>query len=76
MPLLAPWRDDELHQNVIEALKRITVANDEHAAALENVDNQYLKSLEHADQESAAQANAVLRSLGKPTRHGREAVTT
>ena len=72
MPLLPPWHDHELHNNIVEALKRKAVADEAAAHAYSAVDNQYLRSLEHSDERSAAQANAVLALLGLPSRHGGE----
>jgi hypothetical protein len=56
-PQLAGFQDDQLHPQIVEALKRLEVAKDAYAHALANVDRQYLIAL--SDPEVVAQVDAV-----------------
>jgi hypothetical protein len=44
--LLAGFNDDDLHPQVVEALKVLSARQDEHRRALGSLDAQYLKALE------------------------------
>jgi len=45
MPLLAGWNDDDLHPQVVEALKVHQIACEEYDRKRTNIDTQYLKAL-------------------------------
>jgi hypothetical protein len=57
--LLAGWRNDQLHPNVVEALKVLADANSVLAARKASINGQYLQSLDGLDSDSAKQADAV-----------------
>ena len=60
MSKLDGFQDDELHPNVSEALKVLVNAEDAYSKALENIEGQYLRSLDVA---YAKQVSAVRRQM-------------
>lgn len=59
MALLQGFRDEELHPQIVEAIKRAAVARATYTHAIGAIDAQYLKPLVHLDRASAAQAAAM-----------------
>jgi Ser/Thr protein kinase RdoA (MazF antagonist) len=57
MAKLDGFRDEDLHPEILEALKRLEIAKDAYANACASIDGQYLVSL--SDPQSAKQAEAV-----------------
>ena len=55
--LLPPYEDDELHPQVVEALKRLEIARASWVHAREVIENQYLTPLTHT--EASHQADSV-----------------
>jgi hypothetical protein len=54
---LRGFDDDDLHPQVLEAIKRLQIAKDTYDNAVANINGQYLVSLSGA--EAGAQADAV-----------------
>lgn len=65
MSKLDGFTDEELHPNVHEALKVLVKAEDAYTKALENIEGQYLRSLDEA---FAKQVNAVRRQMRRFSR--------
>jgi len=57
MAKLKGFTDDELHPQILEALKRLDVAKDAYANALASIQGQYLSQL--SERNAAKQAEAV-----------------
>ena len=56
---LAGYKDEDLHANVVEALKVFSAASAAFAHAKTSIDGQYLKGLDALGGDSAKQAAAV-----------------
>ena len=63
MPLLDGFRDDDLHSNIVEALKVLGTRKDEHARAVQNLDTQYLKALEASHDGDSDECEQVLAQI-------------
>lgn len=66
MPLLAGFHDEDLHNNVVEALKVLGSVQEEYARRLRSIDTQYLKTLEASndgDSEACLQAKAQIAAV-------------
>jgi hypothetical protein len=57
--VLKGWKNDQLHPNTVEALKRLDDAKHTYEHQLQMIDGQYLRSLGGLDADSAKQADAV-----------------
>lgn len=57
---LPPFADDELHPQVLEALKNLEVACAAYQRAVDNLEGQFLKSIDHGE---TAQQVAAVRAL-------------
>lgn len=64
--LLEGYADADLHQGVVEALKRLARAADEHARAVRCIVTQTLQPLNGLGDVALDQANAVRRLYGLP----------
>jgi hypothetical protein len=58
--LLNGFADDELHPQIVEALKVLSVRQEEHRRALNSLDTQYLKALEASNDGDSLECRLVL----------------
>ena len=64
--VLPPFRDDELHPSIAEAVKRLAIETQEHTHSIQTIEAQYLRPLTGLGPDVLKQANAVRVLAGLP----------